>query len=153
MAEISTLESHHRTLIYRTYGPPNVTYTALQESEFSAKQKFAPTFFDVAGVTDKIVNDFDLKQFLIYLINGQVKEYTHMVKIYRKAQDVEQMRKQRKVNSQRAWSLICVVSVADAFPVKLLLHVCEALKELQEHPRDGKSHVLHIIYVRSAITI
>ena len=145
LAELSARESDHGTLIYRAYGPRKKMYMALKESDFSAKQDFGPIFFDVAGVNDKIVNEFDLKQFLIHLVNGQVKEYTDMVRIYNREDQMEQMRDESKVDNLRAWSIICLVSVADAFPTRLLQHVDQALKELKVQPGGGKSAIFAIL--------
>ena len=146
ISELSGRESNHGTLLFRAYGPKNGMYEKLKDSEFSREQDGAPIFFDVAGVNDKIVGSIDFKQLLIHLVNGQVKEYTEMVKVYNSQKQLEELSTQPKVNSLKAWVILCVVSLCDEFPQKLLEQVYLAVNELKSK-QTGKNNVLLCVLV------
>ena len=132
VAEIFQRETDHGSLVYTTYRPDTTgMYKGLETKELLAKREHAPVFFDVAGINDKIANEIDFKQLLIYLVNGQVKEYTQMIKIYKREEQMDYLAKIPKMDTLRAWSILCVVSLCDAFPQKFLEQVNEAVRQLQ----------------------
>ena len=147
ISEISGREFNHGALLFCAYGPENGMYEKLKDSEFSRERDRAPIFFDVAGVNDKIVGNIDFKQLLIDLVNGQVKEYTEMVKYCNSRKQLEELSTQPKVDSVlKAWVILCVVSICDPFPKNLLEQVNLAVNELKAN-QSGKNDVLLCVLV------
>ena len=122
---------------YMSYGSDRGMYGALRESKFSAEQMRGPIFYDLPGFKYSI--DFDLTQMLIYLVNGQVREDTYMVKMFNNKEKIEQWITPRREDNQRPQIVLCMVSVADTFPQQLLEHVSEAQIKLQSY---GESKIV-----------
>ena len=139
VAEVQHEETDYGTLMFTAYGSPEM-YKELRQ----ASRKNAPVFFDVAGVNDKVASYIDLKQLLIFLLNGKVRKNTEMIKIYNKEKSMDEIAKQREEKALKVWSILCVVSVYDTFPTQLLELVRKAVEQ-QKTAENGKHNiVLHV---------
>lgn len=132
VAAIAAGEPDHGTLVYRSYSSDKEMYHALESGELTEVRRRAPTFFDVAGVVERLLQgDFDFKNLLTLLVKGKVEEFTQMVEVFNHPDEkLEKFRKAGSMDCQRAWSMLCVVALSDGFPGKLLEHVAAAVKEL-----------------------
>ena len=131
VARISAGEADHGTLTYRTYSSENKLFHELKEMNLLQDPSRAPKLVDIAGINEQVLNDgFDLKQLLIYLVTGKVREFTQMVQLFNSAGELEKISKQEKVQANRTWLMICVISLEEPFPKKFFHQVAEALKKL-----------------------
>lgn len=129
----------HRSITCRTYGPSRMFQALKASREQRRLQRAAPKFFDVVGVTDKILSgSFDLTSLLTHIVNNRVTEFTEMVQSFNSEQELQVM-KDQLMNYRRSWSMVCVVSLIDHFPIDLLEHVSRALKEMA--PQQGGTSI------------
>ena len=144
LARISSGEANHGTVTYRSYIAERTLFHALKETNLLPDSSIAPRLFDVAGVDQQLLdNGFNLTQLLIYLLGGQVREYTEMIAMFNDESALNNLSQQAAIEANRAWSMICVISLSEPFPRELLEQVHKALNETESH-QGGKNIVTYV---------
>ena len=144
LARISSGKANHGTVTYRSYIAERTLFHALKEKNLLTDPSIAPSLFDVAGVDKQLLDSgFNLKQLLICLVRGQVREYTQMIAIFNDGSTLNNLSQQAAIEANRAWSMICVISLNEPFPKELLEQVHNALNETESH-QGGKNIVTYV---------
>ena len=139
LATISAGEANHGTVTYRSYTAERNLFHALKITDLLEDPSIAHTIFDVAGGDEQLLNNkFNLKDLLIYLVQGKVKEYTSMIAMLNDESALSSLSQEVTIETNGAWSMICVNLVAAPFLQVFFKEVYEALKEAACHQR-GKT--------------